>query len=91
MSNPLTFEDALEIAWHRIRNTLIERQRKYGVENISRHGEFGVLVRLDDKLARLGNQEEHHDESREDTWVDVAGYGIIGLMVNRKIWGLPLA
>jgi len=43
-----------------------------------------------DKLARINNlvdkQREPHYESLEDSFVDMANYAIIGLMVLRKQW-----
>ena len=59
--------------------------------NINRHGLSGLVVRLDDKLARLGHSlTDHPDETCYDTLVDVVGYGIIGLMWIHNWWGLPL-
>lgn len=34
---------------------LDEKQKDYGPDALRRHGRRGVLVRMDDKLARLGN------------------------------------
>lgn len=34
---------------------LDRKQQDYGSQNIARHGEYGVLVRCDDKTARLAN------------------------------------
>lgn len=45
---------ALVIALDNIQ-TLDRKQQDYGSQNIARHGEFGVLVRCDDKTARLAN------------------------------------
>lgn len=62
-----------------------ERQRKYGPGNISEFGDYGILVRLHDKLARLkrhyaegvGNMP---DESVRDTWADISVYAMIALL-----------
>jgi hypothetical protein len=45
---------ALVIALDNIQ-TLDRKQQDYGSQNIARHGELGVLVRCDDKTARLQN------------------------------------
>lgn len=69
-----------------------ERHAKYGRANIARSGERGVVVRVGDKLSRLENLVlngaggEASDESVEDTWMDVANYGLIGLLVRRDEW-----
>lgn len=54
----------------------------------------GLRVRMYDKLARLNNLVEKGDtpnyESIEDTFLDLANYAIIGLLVQRGQWeGLP--
>ena len=74
-----------------IRELLIKKQQKYGKYNISKFGEKGVLIRSNDKIERLtqliwNNVPEPLDETIEDTWRDLAGYSIIGLMVRRNKW-----
>lgn len=52
-------------------------------KNFARHGAFGVLVRLDDKYARLatvikdGRKLQVSDETIYDTLIDIANYAII--------------
>jgi hypothetical protein len=51
--------------------------------NFRRHGAYGVLVRLDDKYARLesvvkeGRTLQVEDETIYDTLIDIANYAII--------------
>ncbi len=67
--------------------TMHQRGRKYGPGNISEFGELGVLVRLSDKLARLRHTTENFaDETSEDSWLDVVGYGLIGMAWSRGLW-----
>lgn len=80
---------------------LIEKQAAYGPNNIARppHGitpQAALLVRINDKLQRLGNLLERDvtspegSEARADTWIDVANYGTIGRLVEDGGWpGLP--
>ena len=73
---------------------LLEKNRKYGDNNLTKFGHTGILVRLHDKLARLENlknagadsAQEYDDirESIEDVYKDIAGYGIIGLKLMRE-------
>jgi len=72
---------------------LIKKHSDYGSKNISQSpgGALnGLRVRMWDKLARINNlvdkQREPHYESLEDSFVDMANYAIIGLMVLRKQW-----
>jgi hypothetical protein len=68
-----------------------ERQQKYGSNNIARRGAAGVVVRLDDKLARLeqllkGCGSESTDESIEDTAIDIINYAGIALLCLKGRW-----
>lgn len=66
------------------------KQESYGRGNIDGFGELGVLVRLNDKVERLKNLiyrgKSNNLEAVEDTWLDVIGYGLIGLMIHRGRW-----
>ena len=68
------------------------KQRDYGPDNIAEFGEFGVLVRANDKLARLKNLLKLNsdirpsNESIQDTWTDLSVYGIIARLVRTGLW-----
>ena len=54
MSGQLTFQEVFTELYDEAFNLLVERQRKYGPENIRSQGIYGVLTRLsDDKIARV--------------------------------------
>lgn len=94
MTQPETFEDALDTILAEMRATMISKQADYGPGNIAAFGELGVLVRASDKLERLkhlitGNRTPNN-ESIDDAWLDLANYGIIAQMVRRGWWGLPM-
>ena len=65
--------------------TLCRKQRDYGPNNIARFGSSGILLRLHDKVARLENLLDHDKdaqyESVQDTYLDIVGYSVIGLML----------
>jgi hypothetical protein len=46
---------------------------------------------MNDKVSRLMNlmlnKKDPNNESIEDTLIDLANYGIMGLIVRRKKWG----
>lgn len=67
-----------------------KKQLDYGPGNISDFGEFGVLVRLNDKINRLKNlfdtKVDAKNESIADTWRDITNYGLIGLMCHLNVW-----
>jgi hypothetical protein len=69
--------------------TLDRKQRDYGSRNISEFGEIGILMRVWDKICRLKNlmgKENPKNESIDDSWLDMANYAIIAVLVRRGIW-----
>jgi hypothetical protein len=76
--------------------TLCKKQHDYGVHNILRFGQQGLLIRVWDKISRLENLERQAtnpqvaEESEIDTMLDIAGYATIGIMLERGWFRLPL-
>lgn len=66
------------------------KQGKYGPGNIAKFGEFGVTVRAHDKIERLINLQktgqEPADETRDDSWGDLATYSMISLLCRWGWW-----
>lgn len=66
------------------------KQADYGPCNIAMAGERGVVVRLNDKIQRLSwllnGSAEPANESIRDSWLDIADYGIIGLLLHDAKW-----
>ena len=74
----------------------------YGLQNISLGGDLtnendkkfsltGLAIRLTDKISRLRNLLANgknfvKGEGMEDTFIDIANYGIIGMLVGRDKW-----
>ena len=74
----------------------------YGLNNIALGGDLkndndkkfsltGLCIRLTDKISRLKNlilngKNYVKGEGMEDTFIDIANYGIIGLLVGRDKW-----
>ncbi len=75
-------------------STLCDKQRDYGPNNISRFGQSGLLLRLHDKVARLENLvyngKDAKNESLHDTYLDIVGYSVIGLMLLDETFFSPL-
>lgn len=82
------------LLWDTVIDTVIKKQRDYGKENILRFGQFGLIVRVHDKIARL----EHllatgatpSNESHYDTVLDLVGYSTLGVILARDQFDLPL-
>ena len=73
-----------------IEELLQRKNEMYGDENIVKIGKEGIIVRLTEKIERLKhllvNKINPPEETIEDTWNDIIGYGIIGLMLQRGRW-----
>lgn len=87
-----TFNDACHALAQEIAALVCSKQHDYGQGNILAFGEFGVLVRANDKFERLKNLQGKSptNEAVDDTWMDVAGYALIALMLRRGKFTLPL-
>jgi hypothetical protein len=85
-------EDAIEVYMDALK-VLVKKQIDYGSKNISNApggAMMGLAVRLHDKISRLANLLENdidpNNESIEDTFLDIANYGMIGLMILKEKW-----
>jgi len=74
---------------------LIKKHKDYGPKNISNSpygATNGLVVRMWDKIARIvnltkdGKKINAENEPLEDSFKDIANYGIIGLLVLRGKW-----
>ena len=83
-----SFEKQVTQVLTEIQSILIRKRQDYGPGNIPRFGEKGVVVRLFDKAERLASLvwdgKSPNFEAVEDTWLDVIGYGVLGLLEHRK-------
>jgi hypothetical protein len=73
---------------------LIRKHRDYGAKNISDSpgGALnGLRVRMHDKMARINNLIDHGvepaNESLRDSYIDLANYAMIALLVIDGEWG----
>ena len=82
--------------------TFAAKHMDYGLQNIALGGDLtkeadkkfsltGLCIRLTDKISRLKNllingKNFVEGEGIQDTFLDIANYGIIGLIVGRDKW-----
>lgn len=89
-----TFEGAIDKIFAEQKEIMVGKQRDYGHENITSMGELGILVRANDKIARLKNlvigKRKPKNEVIEDSWRDLLNYALIALMLRSGIFTLPL-
>ncbi len=82
-------------AMQEVYGVFCEKQTDYGPTNIGTGGEQGVALRSGDKVSRLfellgigtrGEESESSNEPRRDAWLDMADYGVIGMLVHDGKW-----
>jgi len=88
----MSFEEAAKLVADGLAELVIKKHRDYGKGNILDFGEYGVLLRVNDKLRRLKNLQgkEVNNEPIDDTWEDIAGYSIVALLLRKGWFGLPM-
>jgi hypothetical protein len=93
-TNWAEFELNVRDVMQELGDLLIKKHRDYGPKNItnSPYGPTqGLVVRMWDKIARIVNLTNQgnvtaENEPLEDSFKDIANYGIIGLLVLRGKW-----
>ncbi|MBT4124166.1 MAG: DUF1599 domain-containing protein [Candidatus Pacebacteria bacterium] len=84
-SNQYLDEAFQEICEEMVR-VFIAKNKDYGKDNILDTGELGILFRSNDKLRRLQNLltagNNPKNESLDDSWMDIAVYAVIALLVR---------
>jgi hypothetical protein len=93
MYNEVRFAELTYVYSDGLAELLIKKQKDYGPKNISDSpgGPLnGLRVRMFDKLARINNLLETgakpENESLRDSFMDIANYAIISMMVLDKQW-----
>ena len=93
MHNEIKFIELTYVYTDGLAELLIRKQKDYGPKNISDSpgGPLnGLRVRMFDKLARINNLVETgatpENESLRDSFMDIANYAIIAMMVLDKQW-----
>jgi hypothetical protein len=99
MSKPTTiteFYETSEKYYGQLHRVLVQKQADYGPGNIANApgGALnGLRVRIYDKVSRINNLidsgKEPENESLHDSFLDLANYAIIALMVLDDKWPNP--
>jgi hypothetical protein len=87
------FEQNLHVTFVEAEQLLLKKHKDYGPKNISQSpgGPInGLRVRMHDKLARINHLYDKgatpENESLRDSFIDLANYSIIALMVLDGEW-----
>jgi hypothetical protein len=90
------FYTVSEKYYGQLHRLLIKKQSDYGPANIANApgGALnGIRVRMFDKIARINNlidsEKDPENESLNDSFIDLANYSIIALMILDGVWPNP--
>ena len=91
------FDRNVGLVLSEIMEILHAKNELYGSNNLTKHGPIGILIRMDDKIARLTNLikekgtlnsvSEHHYNATEDACRDLIGYATLYIMYMRGQYG----
>ena len=90
---PLGYGDAVQIVTDALYKILMSKDKKYGKSPIQKFGLHGIVIRASDKVDRLQNGifngTELGKEGVLDSFGDLAGYGILGVLKEMGWHDLP--
>lgn len=89
------FQQELSNLLVEMQETLTAKRKAYGTTALTRFGPMGILIRMSDKMDRLTNRFRDGSDSVggmdtdsvEDSWRDLIGYALLGLMEHRRNGG----
>lgn len=90
----LSMNQPRAVALDGILTTIAEKQADYGPGNILWAGLAGIILRMHDKAERIKNLARRAvpgNEPLADSWLDLVGYAIVGVMLIDGTFELPLA
>ncbi|MEN8253459.1 MAG: nucleotide modification associated domain-containing protein [Patescibacteria group bacterium] len=84
---PKTLDEAYEVVLEELLEMFLKKHHDYGKGNILSIKELGISFRVAEKIERLKNLYLQNDgvtnESIEETWLDIATYGVIAVLYGR--------
>ncbi|KKQ24101.1 MAG: hypothetical protein US40_C0011G0016 [Candidatus Roizmanbacteria bacterium GW2011_GWC2_37_13] len=84
---PKFLDEAFEMITKRALEMFLKKHKDYGKDNILDMGELGIAFRISEKFNRIkhllmsGNKPSN--ESVEDSWIDIAVYAVIAVLLKR--------
>lgn len=86
-NSPQYLDEAFDQVLQQMLKTFIRKNLDYGKDNILDTGELGIMFRVNDKVKRLQHlsqtQRAPANESIEETWLDIAVYAAIAVILRR--------
>lgn len=87
MKEPKYLDEAFELVSKQALKMFLKKHKDYGKGNILDMGELGIAFRISEKFNRIkhllmsGNKP--NNESVEDSWIDIAVYAIIAILLKK--------
>ncbi len=86
-TQPQYLDEAFALVCQEMLETFVKKHKDYGKGNILSIQELGIAFRESEKVERLKNLlmkgKVPKNESVDDTWMDIAVYGVIALLYRR--------
>ena len=86
-TTPKTLDQAFETVNEELLQMFLKKHRDYGKGNILANGELGISMRVSEKIERLKHllmtQQKPSNETIEETWIDIAVYGVLAVLLRR--------
>lgn len=87
MKSPKYLDEAFEEVCQEMTKTFLKKHKDYGKGNILDMGELGIAFRISEKFNRikhlLMNGKKPDNELVEDSWIDIAVYAVIAILLKR--------
>ncbi|MFH0979887.1 MAG: nucleotide modification associated domain-containing protein [Candidatus Roizmanbacteria bacterium] len=87
MKNPKCLDEAFSRVTKETLKTFLKKHKDYGKANILDMGELGIAFRISEKFNRikhlLMNGKTPTNELLEDSWIDIAVYAVIAVLLRR--------
>ncbi len=88
MKDPKYLDEAFAAVCQEMLETFIKKHKDYGKGNILSIKELGMAFRTSEKIERIKNLlmkagDSPVNESLDDSWLDIAVYGVIALLYRR--------
>lgn len=87
MKEPKYLDEAFKLINKQTLEIFLKKHKDYGKGNILDMGELGIAFRISEKFNRikhlLMNGNKPTNELLEDSWIDIAVYAIIAVLLKR--------
>jgi len=87
IKDPQYLDEAFEKVCREMLEMFIKKHKDYGKGNILDMGELGISFRISEKFNRIKNLlmsgRKPENESIEESWIDIAVYAIIAVLLKR--------